>query len=284
MLLLKHSPYGGEHDHYDRLGLILIKDGKEILPDVGTTGYGAELHYGYYKNSASHNTLVVNQKNQTPANPEVLNYIEQDDYQYIDTCVDWRKPAATVDSHTIKQWDEESYRDIQFRRSILWFGDLAIEINQVKNPHQQNLDLTWHTRGTFNGLPCSLSTAANPLSGPLARMHSCKRADVNDAITRVNYRIPGCATYTQHHHIDGGHSILTGLAPDNPATSDLSYLLIRGNQQQLRCVTLHDLNDHYQLLNCEWKLQVLTIVFRKAKERFTVNIDFKNSSVKLEQS
>lgn len=284
MLLLKHSPYGGEHDHYDRLGLILIKDGKEILPDLGTTGYGAELHYGYYKNSASHNTLVVNQKNQTPANPEVINYIEHDDYQYIDTSVDWRKPAATVDSHTIKQWDEESYRDVQFRRSILWLGDLAIEINQVKNPHQQNLDLTWHTRGTFNGLPCGFSATTNPLSGPLARMHDCKSADVNDTITRVNYRIASCSTYTQHHHIDGGHSILTGLAPDNPATSDLSYLLIRGDRQQLRCVTLHDLNDHYQLLNCEWKQQILTITFRKAKERFTIDIDFKNSSIKLEQS
>lgn len=68
MLLIKHSPYGGEHDHYDRLGMIVTRNGKEILPDLGTTGYGAELHYGYYKNTVTHNTLAVNQKNQPPAN------------------------------------------------------------------------------------------------------------------------------------------------------------------------------------------------------------------------
>nr|VUD28090.1 Heparinase II/III-like protein [Salmonella sp. NCTC 7297] len=56
-ICIKHTPYGGEHDHYDRLGLTVFNHGRAIFPDLGTTGYGAPLHYGYYKNSFSHNTL-----------------------------------------------------------------------------------------------------------------------------------------------------------------------------------------------------------------------------------
>ncbi|WP_413701906.1 heparinase II/III family protein [Psychromonas sp. KJ10-10] len=124
-MVLKHSLYGGEHDHYDRLGLTLIKNGKEILPDLGTSGYGAELHYGYYKNSSTHNTLVVNQSNQSPANPTVLHYHQSQDFTFVDTLVDWSLPIATVDSHTLVHWNEADYKDIQFRRSMLWLGDLA---------------------------------------------------------------------------------------------------------------------------------------------------------------
>lgn len=83
-VLFKHAPYGGEHDHYDRLGLLLTRNGKEILPDLGTTGYGAELHYGYYKNTATHNTLVVNQQNQSPINPELNSYQKESGYTLID--------------------------------------------------------------------------------------------------------------------------------------------------------------------------------------------------------
>ncbi|WP_259343322.1 heparinase II/III-family protein, partial [Salmonella enterica] len=70
-ICIKHTPYGGEHDHYDRLGLTVFNNGRALFPDPGTTGYGAPLHYGYYKNSFSHNTLCINGKNQAPANPYV---------------------------------------------------------------------------------------------------------------------------------------------------------------------------------------------------------------------
>jgi hypothetical protein len=62
-LLIKHSPWG-EHDHYDRLGLMLWHRNGWLLTDMGTTGYGAKMHYDYYKNSATQYAL---RKSEQPA-------------------------------------------------------------------------------------------------------------------------------------------------------------------------------------------------------------------------
>ncbi|MFH0258388.1 heparinase II/III family protein [Vibrio rumoiensis] len=278
MMLLKHSPYGGEHDHYDRLGLILIKNGQEILPDLGTTGYGAELHYGYYKNSATHNTLVVNQANQTPANPELISFIQKPDFSFIDTQVDWSKQPATVDSHTLVQWDQQAYQDVTFRRSILWLGSAAIEINQVHNPHHQQLDLTWHTRGILR-TDSNFVEIDNPLTGPLERMSNCMQLDATNDINTFYYNTQQPSEYYQQIYTLGGDSILIGQAPDNPATSDLSYLLLRSQQTQLRNITLHNLDGQYQLEHIHWKETVLQFTVRSLDNTRSFEIDFTKNTI-----
>jgi hypothetical protein len=271
-MVLKHSLYGGEHDHYDRLGLTLIKNGKEILPDLGTTGYGAELHYGYYKNSATHNTLVVNQSNQPPANPIAINYQQNNDFTFVDTLVDWGLPIATVDSHTLVHWDEESYKDIVFRRSILWLGSAVIEINQISNPYEQQLDLTWHTRGVITSHIDS-NVTSSPLIGPLSRMTQCRSANVIKSIQTFDYDVQQDSLYQQHIHTEGGDTWLTGIAPDNPATSELSYVLLRSQQKELKNVVLHDLDESYQLLSVKWHAEKLTLelLYSSVKKRFDIN-------------
>ncbi|MBD1388295.1 heparinase II/III family protein [Neiella sp. HB171785] len=280
-LLLKHSPYGGEHDHYDRLGLIIIMDGQEIVPDLGTTGYGAELHYGYYKNTATHNTLVVNQQNQPPINPELINFVATDRYSWVDTVADWNGPEATVDSHTLVAWDADSYQHVRFRRSILWLGSAAIEINQIDNPRRQQLDLTWHVRGELDSSSASLSNAENPLTGPLQRMHSCQTAQDSGANLRFVYQTKASKPYQQTVINLGADSILMGKAPDNPAVSDLQYLLVRSRQDTLRNVVLHDLSNGYQLEAALWQRNSLQLQLRQHGKPLQCTIDFDASSVAL---
>ncbi|CAM4151653.1 heparinase II/III domain-containing protein [Vibrio agarivorans] len=240
-MLLKHAPYGGEHDHYDRLGLILTRDGKEILPDLGTTGYGAELHYGYYKNTATHNTLVVNQQNQSPIDPSLLSYQQGEGFTLVDTLADWSQPEAIVDSHTIVQWDSAAYKDVSFRRTMLWLGHLAVELNVIGNPNQQQLDLTYHVRGEHKDNEWR-AAVANPLEGALARMTDTHLVEGQRSFTQ-GYKIEEQADYHQHVVTDHNVDVLTGYAPDNPATSDLAYTLIRSSQAELKTVVLHDLSE-----------------------------------------
>ncbi|GLR02745.1 hypothetical protein GCM10007906_03320 [Vibrio hyugaensis] len=254
-LLYKHAPYGGEHDHYDRLGFILTRNGKEILPDLGTTGYGAELHYGYYKNTATHNTLVVNQQNQSPIHPQLLGYTQTEDYTTIDAVVDWSQPEASVDSHTIVQWDKEAYQDVVFRRAFIWLDDIAIELNTILNPHNQQLDLTYHVRGEHllqleNG---AWKPITNPLSGALAQMTNTQLSEPNTAFT-LHYEIEGQADFRQSIYTDSPVEVLSGNAPDNPATSDLAYSLIRSQQNALRTLVVHELSESttYQVDELAW--------------------------------
>ena len=277
-MLFKHALYGGEHDHYDRLGLTLIQNGQEVLPDLGTSGYGAELHYGYYKNTATHNTLVVNQSNQTPANPTVLHYQALPELVFIDTFVDWRLPAAKVDSHTLVHWDATAYQDVQFRRSVIWLGTAVIEINQVVNPHQQQLDLTWHARGEFKS-HLTNDIIQSPLEGPLKRMTDCRLSEVNSGIQVFKYDVQQAAPYCQYMFTEGGEYWLTGLAPDNPATSNLSYVLLRSQQESLKNVVLHDLGAGYKLLSAEWMPESLNLKLTRAKKLISLHIDFSDGEV-----
>lgn len=199
---IKHGPYGGEHDHYDRLNLIVFNRGKALFPDLGTTGYGAPLHYGYYKNSFSHNTLCVNGLNQPPAVPHVILYQETPDLTRLITEVDWKTPAALPDSKTRVEWDEPSYRDVVFRRSVQVTENLLIDKWEVENPHARCVDAIY--------LICSQVQADKPVT-------------------------ISCFTLNNAH-------LIQAKGPDNPSTSEVEYLILRSHDTQIIWVYVTDLS------------------------------------------
>ncbi|MEZ9920063.1 heparinase II/III family protein [Vibrio breoganii] len=272
-LLYKHAPYGGEHDHYDRLGIILTRQGKEILPDLGTTGYGAELHYGYYKNTATHNTLCVNQQNQSPINPQLNHYQQSDEVAVIDAEVDWAQEEASVDSHTIVQWDKQSYQDVKYRRVLIWLDNLLLELHKVDNPNKQQLDITYHVRGEHKHTE-PMPVVDNPLQGPLARMTQT-RLSAQAQSHSLNFGITEQADYSQHIWSNQPCQILTGYAPDNPAVSDLAYALIRSKATQFNAVVVHDLSDEQSVSveRVEWQQDKISCTFEKNGQQQTVCYD-----------
>ncbi|GAB7218327.1 heparinase II/III domain-containing protein [Vibrio comitans] len=272
-VLFKHAPYGGEHDHYDRLGIILTRQGKEILPDLGTTGYGVELHYGYYKNTATHNTLVVNQHNQSPINPQLNHYLQDEKLTVIDAQVDWTQEEASVDSHTIVQWNSKSYQDIKYRRVLIWLDNLLVELHKIENPHQQQLDLTYHVRGAHKH-PQQMVAVDNPLQGPLARMTQT-HLSAQIQSHKLTYEIEEQADYSQHIWSNQPCQILNGYAPDNPAISDLAYSLIRSTAPQFNAVVLHDLSDEQSVAieRIEWEKDRVSCSFVKDGQEQTLNYD-----------
>lgn len=103
--LLKAAPYGGEHDHYDRLAISFSAFGKDVCSDLGTaSGYSAPLHYAYFKNTATHNTVVINGENMAPAATVVHQYKESAENDiYLDASIHWSNDFIMPDSFTIKQ-------------------------------------------------------------------------------------------------------------------------------------------------------------------------------------
>lgn len=279
MLLVKHSTYGGEHDHYDRLGLIITRNGKEILPDLGTTGYGAELHYGYYKNTLTHNTLCVAQQNQPPSSPIVNQYIQQPEFTWLDVQTDWCGELPQVDSHTIVQWDEEAYRGVTFRRQILWLGDVAIEFNQIDNPHLKPLDLLWHIRGEHCALD-KQTQIKNPMTGPLTRMTSCHIETVSES-TSMRYSIEEENHFIQQLVVNSDVQLLRGYAPDNPAVQDLAYSIVRSTAQNLNAAMVHNLSEQsdISIANLVWLESGLSFELIRDGQTQLVDIDYVNAKL-----
>ena len=233
-VLIKHSPYGGEHDHYDRLSVLIWDKHFPVLPDLGTTGYGAAMHYAYYKNSATHNTLSVNQTNQPPATPQVSGWHQGEDYFWLDSHVDWRQPAPQLNSHTRVEWDAEAWKDIQFRRRVLWVDDLLIDVSDVVNPHEQQLDWTLHLDAQAVDMQGQMSTFS--ATGPLSILRNSMVSPLN-YFQRRQFRHPR-GEITLWFAGDG--ELWQGNAPGNPAISDLSYVILRSQKKTAQFVCVWD--------------------------------------------
>lgn len=233
-VLIKHSPYGGEHDHYDRLSILIWDKQHPVLPDLGTTGYGAQMHYAYYKNSATHNTLSVNQTNQPPGTPHVSGWHQGDDYFWLDCYVDWRQPAPQLNSHTRIEWDEAAWKDIQLRRRLLWVEDTLIDLGTVENPHQQQLDWSLHLDAQARdrqGQPAIFST-----TGPLSILRNSTVSPLTGFQRRVFEHKQGETALW----LKGDGELWQGNAPGNPAISDLSYVILRSHQKTAQFICIWD--------------------------------------------
>lgn len=225
-ICIKHGPYGGEHDHYDRLNLIAFDDYKAVLPDLGTTGYGAPLHYGYYKNTFTHNTLCVNGLNQPPAIPRVIHWSEDEESSTLITEVEWKGAPALPDSKTRVEWDDVAYKDMTFRRYIRVTANLLIDVLETDNPHYQCVDSVYHIN--------SPSTAAPDNAGEFKICYPYVRqaAELPLRGTRsFTYDVgsPLSITCFSAH----SSTLIRAKGPSNPSTSTIDYLVLRARERRV---------------------------------------------------
>ncbi|MEY8353204.1 heparinase II/III family protein [Lachnospiraceae bacterium 54-53] len=228
-LLFKHDRYGGEHDHYDRLDISYLAFGRRISPDLGTTGYGAVLHYDYYKNTGSHNTVNIGEENQSPVNAWLTRYEERDGVLSVEAEADWTRPYEMPDSFTIVQWKEENYRTVKMVRKIAWTDDYFAEVFLVKGV-ENGLPVDWVMH--FSGQPVSgpEGTLEESFSGrkPYVHLHSMKKAVLpasGEAQAVFAYEDEGIRTDV--FSWNPGKDIYYGKGPDNPSVSDINYQIER---------------------------------------------------------
>lgn len=69
-LLFDAAPWGGGHSHQDRLQVILF-DGRDLLLDSGQYSYDQPLSHQYFRQSAAHNILVIDDQQQLQDDPQV---------------------------------------------------------------------------------------------------------------------------------------------------------------------------------------------------------------------
>lgn len=80
---LDYGPHGGWHGHYDKLNLLVWGRGEMWAEDPGCIGYGNPLHWGWYRSSLAHNTLVVDGRNQQEATGRLLSFGEANGFSYV---------------------------------------------------------------------------------------------------------------------------------------------------------------------------------------------------------
>lgn len=228
-LLIKHDRYGGEHDHYDRLGISYLAYGKRISPDLGTTGYGAVMHYDFYKNTGSHNTVNIGGDNQAPVNARLTRYEERNGGIYVEAEADWTVPYEMPDSFTIVQWKEETYRPVKMVRKIAWEEDYFVEVFQVKGAGK-DLPVDWvmHFSGNRIIQPEGMEIEKFSDRKPYSYLHHMKKAVLSEDQTSVIHEYEDGGIHTRVFTWNQGLELYDGMGPDNPSISDINYQIERG--------------------------------------------------------
>lgn len=225
-LLVKHGPFGGEHDHYDKLGICFSAFGNPILSDFGTTGYGAKMHYDYFKNTGTHNTVVINEENQAPVNGRVLRYEERNGQYLLDVEAKWDGDFSGLDSHTRVEWDEESYLGVTMRRIILWCGEYFVEVFKVSGVKNRTIDWVTHVSGNLvEKLLIEEYKGVFSTRKPFKYLKGMRNLQASGIIKNV-WSLEKC-DFTVYSVCTGHNTVYYGEGPDNPSIRDVSYMINR---------------------------------------------------------
>jgi hypothetical protein len=240
-LLFKQDEFGGEHDHYDRLAISYLAYGRKIAADHGTTGYGAELHYGYYKNSGTHNTVTIGESNQPPAAAKLTRYEEIDGIIYAEASVDWKQEYKMPPIFTIPDWDQQIYEGVSMTRKIAWTDRYFAECFIVEGVSNQSIDWGLHINGEFVGCDWEVKELFGALSQkkPLKYVKDVIYIEGSGLeeplIVCSRFRVEEVNVKLYSYMPDG--AIYIGNAPDNPSVKQVSQIVERRYGE--RAVFLH---------------------------------------------
>ncbi len=254
-LLFRHGKYGGEHDHYDRLSVSYMYKNQNIIPDLGTTGYGAFYHYEYFKNTGTHNTVMLNEENQAPCDGKVSVFEKTKDYTFVDAKAEWDSNYTMPDSFTICQWSEEAYQDVTMRRRILKTENYWIDIFNVESPKEKTVDWIMH----FNGKQINRSTQETPIENfsnkkPFKYLKNVSSVEAV-GLTKTSYKLENITTNV-YSYVNGSQMIYAQ-GPGKPTNLYIPYMIQRAQAKEkmfINVITSH-VND--DIIIKDVKIQII---------------------------
>ena len=229
--VLKATPYGGEHDHYDRLSISFDAFNADLSKDFGTShGYGSPLHYGYYKNTASHNTVVIDGENMAPCATVVNEYrVNAPDDIYLDAETLPPEEFTMPDTFTIKQWSDEAYKGVRMRRIISWHDKYFIDVFSVKSENELKKEWSLHISSEAK-IP-SNAEYVGKLSDKGAQSYINDAYLVKNGSGVIKSEFKKDDLFTDVYTLCDGCSVIYATGPDNPANKNVAYLLERTNEK-----------------------------------------------------
>ena len=205
----KYGPYGGGHDHLDRLNVILYGLDRVLMSDLGTSGYGIPLN-AWFRSPAAHNLLVVDGQRQARCGGYLIAYEEN-------------RVAAGV---------KEAYEGVDIQRRVTLLENGIEDRVTAASEDTHRYDLFYHVRGTIQECSVSLTKSDQPLEGEGYNHLRDVQQGKSEGTVKISWILrdtPG--TLTLECRSDQPFEIFTGTCPDNPADLELGFVMLRVNSQ-----------------------------------------------------
>ncbi|UKS24731.1 heparinase II/III-family protein [Paenibacillus sp. HWE-109] len=229
--IVKHSRFGGEHDHMDRLGLSVICGSVPLLVDPGTTAYGIPAHYGWFKHTYSHNTVSINGADQPPRDGRIVQLEEQPWGTWIETAVDWLSDDFQMKNQIIlppelSPWDVEAYGGTQIRRINVLADNHLLDIVQVSVPQLRDVHWMNHVSGLLREHADTIWEITDEPLGRLEQKWLKDKRKLAAGPHRFSYQMRE-GVLEQASWCSLPVDIYMALTPDNPPSSDRTSLIQR---------------------------------------------------------
>ncbi len=178
-LCVKYGAHGGGHGHPDKNHFILYAHGQILAPDAGVHAYGSPLHGGWDKTSLAHNTLVVDEASQAPAEGKCIAFGRERGVDYVIT------DAGPI------------YPGVRFIRAAAMLSpQLIVFVDQIDADAPHTFDLAYHQMGAWEDLP-----EGKPWASPGEAGYKY--------LTQTTTRTNGAETLVVKTKLDAGHAAIT---------------------------------------------------------------------------
>lgn len=229
--IIKHSRFGGEHDHMDRLGLSVVCGSVPLFVDPGTTAYGIPAHYGWFKHTYSHNTVSIGGGDQPPRDGRLVQLSEQPWGTWAETTVDWLADDFYMKENIVmppelSPWDAEAYAGVQIRRINALAGDYLLDIVSVTVPECRDVHLSTHFSGELHLSAAASWEPANERLSTLDQKWLKEKQRLQAGERSFSYQMRE-GSLEQLIWCSMPSDIYAALTPDNPLTANRTTLIQR---------------------------------------------------------
>ena len=254
LALLKYGPHGGSHGHPDKLAVSIYARGVPAALDLGSQGYGIALHGQWYRQTVSHNTVLVSGQPQPPATGRLHRFVTPESGAprparsgHSHDATTAAGPATLVDAAV--SWSGASagvYDGVSMRRVVAWRAPYFVDCFHVRCPTRRRIDWLLHVRGVLQEVRGAALSERHSRSLPRApgwRHVRQRRAARADGAVSLRWALRRGALQV-HLPDEQGTIITTGEAPSNPASERLRTLLrTRHAQVTTFAAVIHPCDD-----------------------------------------
>jgi hypothetical protein len=208
-IALDYGPHGGGHGHPDKLGFVLYGQGKLLAEDPGCIAYGNPAQGGWFRQTLSHNTVVVNGKSQKPCTGTL---------QFTAFAGGLGLCSARAD---------EAYDGVRLRRSMALLGDRVIDVVLCEAQDESTFELAYHNRGAVECALPFAPLAEAPTGDGYSWAKEWRSAPAPEAWRAVWRQADGPTLTFAQAAADAPRDVLTAIGMGNPTKIKVPFVVSR---------------------------------------------------------
>jgi hypothetical protein len=223
-LCLKYGPHGGGHGHPDKLHLEMHAGGIPVAADPGMARYGVPIHANWYRTTLAHNTLVIDERDQQPAEGRCLQFGNVGGVDFV---------VASAGG---------IYPGVLFVRAVaLLSQEVVVVLDSVQCEMEHQMDLALHLQDAWQNLPTGTQWQPPATRGYSYLSEATIRSVEQTISLQVRHSRNNLITTTLAS--DAPFPLVTALGVGKHSEDRVPTLLLRRKSNSLRAVWVLHLRD-----------------------------------------